>query len=691
VTAGTAASIHQPDRHSATLDPASLTPADLAAFGCLGIPPELVAQAHLQRVTDCEAREYGITGRLTSDMSGILFPYFSVETGARITARVRRDNPEIEDGKPKNKYISAYGDRRHLYFVPGCDTLLRDTTVPIVLVEAEKSALAVTAWVERTGRRILPVAMGGCWGWRGRIGKVENSNGGRVDEVGPIPDLRHCTGRKVYVLLDANAGSNSKVQQAQAALVRQLQRQMASVVLLSLPASEGVNGPDDYLALLGDEAMARIFDNAEAGAAVLDNVFKFYCKFMKMSEAQVTAFTLWTVHTHAMPAADATPYMNISSAEKQSGKTMLMEAAELLVFEPWLTGHVTAACLVRKIDAKRPALLLDESDAAFNGDKEYAEVLRGLLNTGYRRGGQASCCVGQGANITFKDFSTFCPKAIAGIGKLPDTIADRSIPIRLKRKIPGALVERFRRRDVEPEANKLRDSIAAWISEKLDVLRSARPILPEELSDRQQDVCEPLFAIADLAGAEWPAKTRKALVELCTGNAAEDDSLGVRLLADIKVVFIAENVQAIPSAVLIKLLVEMEDRPWAEIAKGKPLTTNKLAAILRRYEVEPRTVRVDAQKYEKETLKGYERNWFADLWNRYLPGPPSLSLLSETSHPSQTNIHEGPVRFSKASQEGGVTHEQSTESSLGMPVVTAVTDSTRGPALERKIVREVEL
>jgi hypothetical protein len=552
-----------------------LTSADIEAFSRLGVPADLIARAGVERVTDHEARKkYGITGYGYGDRSGLVFPNFDPADGRRRTARLRRDNPEIEEGKPKNKYISAYGDRRHLYFVPGCDTLLRDATVPIVLVEAEKSALALTAWVERTGRKILPVAMGGCWGWRGRIGKAENSNGERVDELGPIPDLRHCAERKVYVLLDANVSSNSRVQQARVALVRQLQRQLASVVVLDLPAVEGVNGPDDYLALQGDEAMARILDGAEAGAAVLDHILQFYSKFMKMSEAQVIVFSLWTAHTHVIPATDATPYMAISSAEKQSGKTMLMEAAELLVFEPWLTGHVTAACLVRKIDAKHPALLLDESDAAFNGDKEYAEVLRGLLNTGYRRGGHASCCVGQGAQITFKDFSTFCPKAIAGIGKLPDTIADRSIPIRLKRKAPGELVERFRRRDVEPEAKNLRDNIVAWASEHMAALRSACPILPEELSDRHQDVCEPLLAIADLAGGQWPAKARKALVELCTGKAAEDDSLGVRLLADIKAVFIAEKVEAIPSTVLVKVLVEMEDRPWAEIAKGKPLTTN---------------------------------------------------------------------------------------------------------------------
>jgi len=50
-------------------------------------------------------------------------------------------------------------------------------------------------------------------------------------------------------------------------------------------------------------------------------------------------------------------------------------------------GH--GGCADEEIDADRPALLLDESDAAFGGEKEYAEALRGVLNTGHRRGGTA--------------------------------------------------------------------------------------------------------------------------------------------------------------------------------------------------------------------------------------------------------------------------------------------------------------
>jgi len=69
----------QPDPHCVFANPASLRQADFDAFGRLGIPEELLVQAHVQRVTDREAREkYGITGPVSNDMSGIVFPYFSL-------------------------------------------------------------------------------------------------------------------------------------------------------------------------------------------------------------------------------------------------------------------------------------------------------------------------------------------------------------------------------------------------------------------------------------------------------------------------------------------------------------------------------------------------------------------------------------------------------------------------------------
>jgi Protein of unknown function (DUF3631) len=217
---------------------------------------------------------------------------------------------------------------------------------------------------------------------------------------------------------------------------------------------------------------------AESCAAVLGEVSALLRRFVVMSSAQARVVALWTIHTHLVGAADASPYLAVTSPEKRSGKTRLLEVLELLVARPWFTGRTTAAVLPRKIDADSPTLLLDESDAAFNGDKEYAEALRGVLNTGHRRGGRATVCVGRGANVGFKDFSTFCPKAIAGIGKLPDTVADRAIPIRLKRRASGERVDRFRRREVEPQAQQLRHRIKALAEVAEALLEDARPALP---------------------------------------------------------------------------------------------------------------------------------------------------------------------------------------------------------------------
>lgn len=110
---------------------------------------------------------------------------------------------------------------------------------------------------------------------------------------------------------------------------------------------------------------------------------------------------------------------------------------------------------------------------------------------------------------TYKDFDTFCAKAIAGIGKLPDTVADRSIPIRLKRARRGE-VETFRKRDAEHEASEIKARLAAWCAANIEKVCAARPEIPEQLSDRQADCCEPLLAVADLTGGD-----RAVLVIAC--------------------------------------------------------------------------------------------------------------------------------------------------------------------------------
>jgi hypothetical protein len=241
----------------------SLTSADLASFATFGIDNALLTAAGIRRVTTEEAREHGI--RYSGNLAGLFFPYFDPESGHRTTGRLRRDHPEVDgDGKPIAKYLAPYGDTRHLYFPPGSGSLLADPATTVLFVEAEKSALSGSGAASRTGRRLLVVATGGCWGWAGRIGKTEDPNGARVDVKGPLPDLARIVmmGRDVVIAFDSNCSTNANVQAARGAFARALVANGAKVRLADVPVEPGVNGPDDYLAVYGDAALFSLLDAA---------------------------------------------------------------------------------------------------------------------------------------------------------------------------------------------------------------------------------------------------------------------------------------------------------------------------------------------------------------------------------------------------------------------------------------------
>jgi hypothetical protein len=87
--------------------------------------------------------------------------------------------------------------------------------------------------------------------------------------------------------------------------------------------------------------------------------------------------------------------------------------------------------------------------------------------------------------------------------------------------------------------------------------------LPAE--DRAADVWEPLVAIADLAGGDWPGRARKACKAL-TGAAddPQDGTVGERLLADLRDIFGNAGAGFLYSATIIDRLAAIEEAPRAE-------------------------------------------------------------------------------------------------------------------------------
>jgi hypothetical protein len=226
--------------------------------------------------------------------------------------------------------------------------------------------------------------------------------------------------------------------------------------------------------------------------------------------------------------------------------------------------------------------------------------------------------------MTTRQFEVFAPVALAGIGHLPDTVQDRSIVIRLRRRSSGEPVEKLRRRTIEPEAAELRDWIAAWVADNTDALREHEPATPDALPDRATDVWEPLFSIADHADGQWAESARAAALELSSVRLDEAQSLGLRLLRDLAQVF-GDNENAATES-LLERLCALEESPWADV-RGKQLDARTLARLLRPYDVRPQTVRVG-----DKTIKGYKRTDMADVWERYLStDPPVTSDTSVTS------------------------------------------------------------
>jgi hypothetical protein len=343
----------------------------------------------------------------------------------------------------------------------------------------------------------------------------------------------------------------------------------------------------------------------------LEQIASFIRRFVWLTEIQADALALWVAHTHATSAAACTPYIGITSAEKRSGKTRLLEVLELLVWSPLPTANISDAALFRAIAELNPTLLFDEIDAIFGPKARDREDLRGMLNAGYREGAVARR-MGGPRMTTLEAFPVYCAKAFAGIGELPDTLADRSIRIRLERRTRDEPLERFRRRDVVEFAEPIRMSIESLMTYLADALTSARPHLPDELDDRQQDCWEPLLAVADLAEGSWSGRARHAAITLSDPDAREDESLSAKLLSDIHQVFSENDAERYRTADLIAELSKIEESPWGDWY-GKTITPQALSKFLRPFQIKTMPVWADGQ-----TVKGYKAEQFANAWYRVL-------------------------------------------------------------------------
>jgi hypothetical protein len=164
------------------------------------------------------------------------------------------------------------------------------------------------------------------------------------------------------------------------------------------------------------------------------------------------------------------------------------------------------------------------------------------------------------------ELNCYAAVAVAGLRALPDTLASRAIIIRMKRRAPDETVEPFRIRRAENEAAPLRESLVEWCCQHGDDLKAIEPDLPEGIDDRAADIWEPLIAIADAAGGDWPKAARAAAIHFTKEGADEGLTNGVELLEHIHQAF--SDREVVSTKELLQTLINRDESPWADY-RGK--------------------------------------------------------------------------------------------------------------------------
>lgn len=352
------------------------------------------------------------------------------------------------------------------------------------------------------------------------------------------------------------------------------------------------------------------------GAAILDELVNTFDRFLAIPTTAAEAMAVWVCFAHTFQAHAISPRLCLLSPVPECGKTTAMTLLGRLCPNSLLLSNISPAAVYRFIEelrqTRQPTLLLDEGGTYLESN----EAFRGILNSGHTKAGATVMRAG-GSDQNFKVelFSTWAPIAIAKVGGLHSEWASRSIIIQMRRKRRDEHKERLRDRDIA-ELEILEKRVASWAQQIISQLRDADPDIPDELTNRAADNWRPLFAIADLAGGDWPQRARRTAVTL-----VQDDELSAPelLLAAISAAFANAKSDRLFSETLCRMLSAGDhDHP-------KGIGPTQLSRQLKPFGIQPRSIRVQDQ-----VRRGYMLDWFEDAFARYLRTGPRAERYAAT-------------------------------------------------------------
>ena len=357
-----------------------------------------------------------------------------------------------------------------------------------------------------------------------------------------------------------------------------------------------------------------------------------------MSDAAATALAVWVLHTYVYESRDTVAYVAIESPEKRCGKTTLLSVLAAMANKPLIASNVTVGALFRAIDTCRPTLFIDEADTFLAGSNTMRGVInsgntwrtayvlrlarskpsRSVIGTGSDSGNPESpnsfrtphsaFRIQEGTDSGLQRYSCWCPKVIAMIGKVPDTIADRSIVVPMTRK----LTTETRAPLAELNAANIKAKCARFALDEGQKIAGFEKIRGDGLNDRAADTFDPLYVIARLAGQQWEQKLHAAALSISPN--AQSRSFGTELLRDMHAIFVLSGREKMFTRELLEILHDPNFAAGSMVLKHSDIDEYKIAKLLRPYGIKPAVFRLG-----KQVGKGYTREDFSDALVRYVP------------------------------------------------------------------------
>ena len=369
------------------------------------------------------------------------------------------------------------------------------------------------------------------------------------------------------------------------------------------------------------------------GTDLLNSIEAIFTRYLSLPDGAATTQAVWVLHTYCIDLFEFTPRLCLVSPEKRCGKTTNLRLIENLSYRPVNVASTSTASLFRGIDKWHPTMCIDEADTFINGYDE----LRGIINAGYEQDGKVSRteCVGKKYDV--KLFRCFSPVAIAAIGSIPGTIADRGITICMQRKKSDEHKDKLRISKIKPNLYEIQRKCLRFAKDNKGAIINADPDIPNVFNDRAADIWETLFKIVSVVSPEWTERLRIASLLLYKSKIASDpQSIRVTLLSDIRDIFKEKNnPKYIATENLLNELKGIKISPW-EHYNNRGLNDHSLAGLLSSFNIISHQMRApDGRKYR------YVLKDFQDAFERYL-APIQDNEKDCASVPDDTDILDIP-------------------------------------------------